>query len=178
MVTNAPYPFTFRSPVAFSRFVDEPRVNSADGLTSNGIQLRNYKVNANFVHFSKFLLHNFTCLQDYFYWFSSPLKSNASFICESPQLSIGCLSEPGGAGYNGTAARGESGQECLSWSTPGLTSIFPGQGGWEHNHCRNPDGSEESPICYIEPDLYDYCQIPDCETVRRREANRCGCRKL
>ncbi len=51
-------PNYFRSPVAFSRFVNEPRVNSADGLTSNGVQIRNYKVNAKFCLFI-FLFFNF-----------------------------------------------------------------------------------------------------------------------
>ncbi len=114
----------------------------------------------------------FPSTQDYFFWFERPLSSNASFLCESPQLSIGCLREPGGAGYNGTAARGESGSPCLPWSTPGLQEVFAGQSRWAHNHCRNPDGSEEAPICFIEEDTYDYCQIPECEAIRRREASR------
>ena len=93
-------------------------------------------------------------------------------VCESPQLSIGCLDEPGGVGYDGTASRGESGQPCLPWSTEGLEELFPGQSRLRHNHCRNPDGSEEAPFCYIDTENYDLCAIPECSAVRRREASR------
>jgi len=57
------------------------------------------------------------------HWFPSPLNGNHSFVCESPQLDVGCLSEDTGAEYLGAAARGESGAVCLPWNTPELTQV-------------------------------------------------------
>ena len=90
------------------------------------------------------------------------------------QMDIGCVVDPTGAGYNGTASRGESGQRCLDWNTTGLEEIFPGQSSWRHNHCRNPEGDMEFPICFIPGGDYDICVVPDCEEleVRRREVDR------
>ena len=34
---------------------------------------------------------------------------------------------------------------------------------------RNPDGAEELPICFINEEEYENCDIPSCEAVRRRE---------
>jgi hypothetical protein len=85
---------------------------------------------------------------------------------------VGCLREPGGSAYNGSASRGESNRRCLRWDTPGLREIFPGQMGWSHNYCRNPDGAEESPICYTSEEEYDYCSVPDCAELGRRETER------
>ncbi len=73
---------------------------------------------------------------DYYYWAGLALTANASFVCETPQENVGCLREPGGADYNGTASRGESGRQCLRWDTPGLQEIFSGQASWTHNYCR------------------------------------------
>ena len=55
-----------------------------------------------------------------------------------------------------------------------LQEIFPGQSSWEHNHCRNPEGDMEFPICFIAGGDYDICVVPDCEEleVRRREVTR------
>ena len=75
-------------------------------------------------------LHN-----DYYYWFSKNLSMDLPFICEAPFKDIGCLQDHG-ADYQGNASRTEFGQDCLPWNAPGLTPMFSGQSGWNHNYCR------------------------------------------
>ena len=42
----------------------------------------------------------------YFFWnATSDFEEAAAFVCESPQLDIGCYLEDLGADYNGTASR-------------------------------------------------------------------------
>jgi len=61
-------------------------------------------------------------------------------------------------------------------STLHIAQVFSGQSNWTHNYCRNPDGNEEAPICFIESDVYDLCDVPSCDDVhRRREALVCIC---
>jgi hypothetical protein len=43
----------------------------------------------------------------YFFWNSTfDFGETAAFVCESPQIEIGCYQEDLAADYNGTAARG------------------------------------------------------------------------
>jgi hypothetical protein len=42
----------------------------------------------------------------YYFWNSTPqFREGAAFICQSPQIDIGCYLEDLGADYNGTASR-------------------------------------------------------------------------
>ena len=112
-------------------------------------------------------LHN-----NYYFWSSKNLSIALSFICERPFKDIGCLKDSVGAEYQGNATRTGNGEECLSWKTPGLIEIFPNQAQWDHNFCRNQDGVEESPICFVDNENYDYCDIPRCgQQNQRREVS-------
>ena len=140
-----------RKPIEFTRFateIDNPTTANEVGINSRGIILKQ--------------------INDFMFWQPSDMSQNHSFICEGPQLNVGCIDETG-ADYNGTARRGESGSGCLPWNTPRLPTIFDGQQSWTHNFCRNPDGIEELPICFINEDEYDYCDIPGCDAIRRRD---------
>lgn len=140
--------FHTQSPIMFQNFIVHPNSVSDVGQESRGIAVRKD--------------------QQYMFWFSTNFANSMSFICESPQLDVGCINEHG-ANYNGTANRGESGRSCLPWNTPNLQTIFEGQNEWTHNFCRNPDGLEEAPICFINEEEYDYCEIPKCDEVNRRD---------
>ena len=134
------------SPMDFTNFLTHP--NAVEEVTAKGVAL--------------------TRAHDYHFWLTADLTANSAFVCESPMLDVGCISESG-ANYNGSAKRGESGKTCLPWDTEGLQEIFPGQGEWTHNECRNPRGLEEAPICFINAEEYDYCEVPKCDEIRRRE---------
>ncbi len=97
---------------------------------------------------------------DYYFWDVADLEEELPFVCESNQLSIGCLRDPTGSNYSGSAQRTESGDACLPWNTTGLPQIFDGQSQWNHSYCRNPGGLDERPLCFIDPETYDYCDIP------------------
>ena len=108
---------------------------------------------------------------NYVRWTERNLDSKLGFICETKTMGIGCLTDPAGIEYNGTASRADSGHTCLNWSTPGLIQIVEGQGSWNHNYCRNPanpDGVEDLPFCFIDPENFEYCSVPKC----KRESNR------
>ena len=141
--------FQSKTPIEFARFKNLPEANR-NQLSANGIVLKKS--------------------WGYYYWEEKNLTFEADgFICELPQIDIGCINESG-SDYEGIASRGESGRTCLPWNTEGIHSIFANQNSWTHNHCRNPGGDEESPICFIDHEEYDYCTIPKCDAVRRREA--------
>ena len=131
-------------PIAFNKFLRKSQDTQAAGVTLD--------------------LHD-----GYYFWGSQSLNNSLPFICESDMIDIGCLDEPLGETYTGQATQTGNGDTCLSWKTPGLLELFPGQANWDHNYCRNPGGLEESPICFIDPENYDYCQIPECNQYERRE---------
>lgn len=111
-----------------------------------------------------------TPVNGYYFWVSQNLATPSAFVCEFPQLDIGCLSDAIGSDYLGDASRTEGGDTCLPWSTRGLQKLFDGQERWKHNFCRNMGGLEEAPICFIDEETYDYCSIPKCGDAQRRDA--------
>ena len=111
-------------------------------------------------------------INNYLFWTTADLDQTSSFICESPMLNIGCLEEANGADYKGKASRSSSGEECLAWSGAGLKEIFEGQSSWHHNYCRNPNGEESDPFCFTSQEEFDYCDIPKCGDVNRRDVQR------
>jgi len=104
-------------------------------------------------------------------WTEQSLDAKNAFVCETPTVDIGCLAEPRGANYNGTANRADSGETCLKWSTPGLIQIAEGQSSWDHNYCRNPhnpdEGIEDLPFCFVDMHNIEFCSIPRCNSRRQ-----------
>lgn len=101
-------------------------------------------------------------------WTLEDLDQKLPFICEMPQLDVGCSEDSSGADYNGTASTGESGKACIPWNTPEVPQVFEGQSAWNHSFCRNPGGQEEAPVCFIDAKNYDLCEIPRCTNHTRR----------
>ena len=97
---------------------------------------------------------------DYYFWKSNNLSMALPFICEAPFKEIGCLEH--GVDYQGNASRSKNGDECLPWNSPDLTPMFTDQSNWNNNYCRNPDGLEEMPYCYIDEHNIEPCIIPEC----------------
>jgi hypothetical protein len=106
---------------------------------------------------------------NYYFWTPQDLLKPLPFICEISFKDIGCLNDPPGSEYQGQANRTQGGDLCLSWKSPGLLALFDDQGLWNHNYCRNQGGLEESPICFIDQENYDYCIIPQCNQKPRRD---------
>ena len=105
-----------QKPILYSKFLSEPEADNQDtALRSNGISIAS--------------------TTGYFFWHSDSLEKENLYICELPQIEIGCIHDVG-AEYVGQASRGESGAECLRWDTPGLPDIYQGQTNWRHNYCR------------------------------------------
>ncbi|XP_043313141.1 plasminogen isoform X1 [Cervus canadensis] len=77
-----------------------------------------------------------------------------------------------GKGYRGKKATTVAGVPCQEWvaQEPHRNSIFTPEkyprAGLEKNYCRNPDGDPNGPWCYTTNPrkLFDYCDIPQCET--------------
>ena len=112
---------------------------------------------------------------EYYFWFTKDLSIIRPFICELPFKAVACIENQSvGSDYQGNASRTASGEECLSWQTPGLSQLFPEQPKWDHNYCRNPGGLEEAPVCFVESqdgDIYDICDIPKCPTQQEQILN-------
>ncbi|KAF6114449.1 hypothetical protein HJG60_010449 [Phyllostomus discolor] len=78
-----------------------------------------------------------------------------------------------GKGYRGKKATTVTGTQCQAWDaqTPHVHNIFTSKSnpraGLEKNYCRNPDGDVSGPWCYtMNPrKLFDYCDIPHCESA-------------
>ncbi|XP_040567664.1 serine protease svh-1 [Lepeophtheirus salmonis] len=90
-------------------------------------------------------------------------KQTYPFVCYSKMINIGCLTDPTGSNYEGTASRTESGSSCIPWNAPGVPILFPGQESWNHNYCRNVGGEDDSPTCFIDSQVTDFCSIPLCD---------------
>ncbi len=109
--------------------------------------------------------------EGYYFWSASNLSTQLPFVCETDLMDVGCLEDPLGETYQGKAEVTGSGERCIKWTSPGLQQIFAGQQNWDHNYCRNPNGSDDAPFCFIDQDNLDYCQIPRCseDKNQRRE---------
>ena len=120
-------------------------------------------------------------LTDYYFWNLESFDTKLSYICERPQIDIGCM-EGEGLEYYGNARRTQSGEFCKSWQSPEIGFWFdqaeiqklgPLQ---NNNFCRNPDEAEV-PWCLIKEGQYEDCDIPKCETgpiYPVNKANSCG----
>ena len=140
------------------------------GLTTMlaGIQIGIWHASQNQITFNKFYesMPNVTETgvtlelnnENYYTWTTKNLKTSLPYVCETPFKNIGCLTDPIGAQYNGTASISEFGHSCLPWNNSDLQMFFKDQPSWGHNYCRNP-GDEESPICFTgNINLFQYIQ--------------------
>uniref|UniRef100_A0A8D9F791 Neurotrypsin n=1 Tax=Cacopsylla melanoneura TaxID=428564 RepID=A0A8D9F791_9HEMI len=117
------------------------------------------------------------CDSEYFFWDAEDcgaLTHTHPYICKRPVDDIGCMKDTGKE-YKGNANVTRSGFNCLSWDNPMVLpalefevseksrkAILSG-----HDHCRNPDGTEAMPWCFILTNVgidKDYCDIPKCRT--------------
>lgn len=117
------------------------------------------------------------CDAEYFFWDTEDCGSLAPthpYVCKRPVDDIGCIKGPGKF-YKGNANVTRSGYNCLAWDNPMVLpalefevseksrkAILSG-----HDHCRNPDGTEAMPWCFILTNVgidKDYCDIPACRT--------------
>ncbi|KAL1459424.1 hypothetical protein WDU94_011406 [Cyamophila willieti] len=117
------------------------------------------------------------CDSEYFFWEAEDcgaLTHTHPYICKRPVDDIGCMKDTG-KDYKGNANVTRSGFNCLSWDNPMVLpalefevsekarkAILSG-----HDHCRNPDGTEAMPWCFILTNVgidKDYCDIPKCRT--------------
>ena len=134
-----------RSPIKFNKFEAETNSSSTLGVTLS--------------------LHD-----EYYYWSSAQADQVLPYICQAEFQDIGCLDEEYGDSYQGNASRTSIGEQCLNWNTPGLLPLFEAQDQWNHNFCRNTGGLEEKPICFVDLENYDYCDIPRCnERLQNRD---------
>ena len=95
---------------------------------------------------------------DYYFWQTRALTSKLHFICQTDNLKndIGCLekSDVLGAEYVGSANVTETGAVCLKWNDAKVPNLFNNQSGMDHNFCRNIDGEDEKPFCFIGKQFY------------------------
>ena len=83
-------------------------------------------------------------------------------VCEL-NLAKECV--PPNGRYDGTLSKSKSGLDCLTWNNPGLgqhTNLFLEQKLWNHNYCRNPDGTRQMPWCLVAVNTFQECSIPMC----------------
>jgi len=96
------------------------------------------------------------------------------------RTTLNCL-EGNGVSYIGDVSVTEGGFQCQEWSKQ-VPNPHPYQGLGEHNHCRNPNGLEARPWCYLtdQSSQWDFCDVPVCNEDLKEErtityhANRCG----
>ena len=68
-----------------------------------------------------------------------------------------------GRDYRGLVSKSITGKPCLSWNsvynTIGHSELIGG-----HNFCRNPDGLESQPWCFVNEQLHikELCDISQC----------------
>jgi hypothetical protein len=129
--------YTSRQPITFNKFSGQLQTSQSSGVALD--------------------LHD-----GYYFWNYEDLNSPLPFICQVPLKDIGCIKP--GEKYEGSASQTAIGSTCLSWSTPGLPELFEDQRNWNHNYCRNGGGGpDDIPICAIDTDTIDECEIPRCD---------------
>ena len=97
------------------------------------------------------------------------------------RTTLNCL-EGNGVSYIGNVSVTEGGFQCQEWSKQ-VPNPHPYHGLGEHNHCRNPNGLEARPWCYLtNPDQssqWDFCDVPLCNEDQEKDrtityhTNRC-----
>ncbi|XP_060606041.1 plasminogen-like [Ruditapes philippinarum] len=98
-----------------------------------------------------------------------------NFYWTSVSLSCG-MNECYGAGqsmnYTGKRTCSASGQACLPWNSLSpqahnfTSSDFPDTDIHEAGtYCRDPNGTEGQPWCFINETTMEYCEIPECSTL-------------
>ena len=99
-----------------------------------------------------------------------PFKSS---YCNIPMCKqhLECKTSQKGMEYVGTESRSASGEKCLFWYELNITA--------EENYCRNVDGENIVPWCYVEVCTEDKCQpeqqicsIPYCGTVNCKTSRK------
>ncbi|KAM4770976.1 plasminogen-like [Rhinophrynus dorsalis] len=115
------------------------------------------------------------------------LNSNRSPRCTSSWDRLVHRLRPGddcikdkGQDYRGTKSMTANGYTCQDWSSQSpqehseYTPTTHPHAGLEKNYCRNPDGDEGGPWCYVansDTVTFDFCDIPQCSSQVTKEKN-------
>ena len=100
---------------------------------------------------------------------NSKIATNITSVLEIEALK---RSDPKGADYTGNVAETKSHprygvRPCRPWNEM-FGKKMPEDGKY-HNFCRNPDGSQRAPFCWVKEGFpgpkFGYCDIPDCVSI-------------
>ncbi|KII62115.1 Protein-tyrosine kinase 6 [Thelohanellus kitauei] len=95
---------------------------------------------------------------------TGPLSTRVIIATLSSSNKLDCLVD-NGASYDGPINRSQSGRACIRWSRVSfILKLFPLFSD-DHNYCRNPDGNEARPYCFVDDITFEYCTIPLCSQV-------------
>nr|XP_018903702.1 PREDICTED: uncharacterized protein LOC109034806 [Bemisia tabaci] len=116
------------------------------------------------------------CDAEYYFWSTADcgeMSTKHPYVCKRPVDDIGCVKDTG-RDYAGNANVTTNGEACLSWNTPSVFSALKYRISEkthqtllrDHNFCRNPDGLDSSPWCFVKAPTgvrKEFCDIPKCE---------------
>ncbi|XP_050533340.1 uncharacterized protein LOC126901133 [Daktulosphaira vitifoliae] len=121
------------------------------------------------------------CDSEYYYWEAIDCGTKTDrlpYICERNIDDIGCINGAG-SDYNGAANTTASGNKCLSWEDATVLAAMKYRVSektrkillTKHNKCRNPDGTDLQPWCYVQSTVgmvrSEFCDIPTCSTAAK-----------
>ncbi|XP_050429551.1 uncharacterized protein LOC126838845 isoform X3 [Adelges cooleyi] len=121
------------------------------------------------------------CDSEYYHWEAIDCGTKTerlSYVCERNADDIGCINGAG-SDYNGSANTTASGNKCLSWDDATVLAAMKYRVSektrrsmlTKHNKCRNPDGTDLQPWCYVQSSVglvrSEFCDITTCNTASK-----------
>lgn len=67
-----------------------------------------------------------------------------------------------GEAYRGVQDFTANGTRCLKWSHQFQVQLSNHPELTGHSYCRNPEGIEEAPFCFVEQTRRELCDVPKC----------------
>ncbi|XP_025406310.1 uncharacterized protein LOC112680434 isoform X2 [Sipha flava] len=121
------------------------------------------------------------CDSEYYYWEAIDCGTKTDrlpYVCERNVDDIGCLIGAG-SDYVGSANTTATGNACLSWEDQRVLMAMKYRVSEKtrrsllnkHNKCRNPDGTDLQPWCYVQTSegmvRSEFCDIPPCNSIAK-----------
>ncbi|KAL4149489.1 hypothetical protein QTP88_003430 [Uroleucon formosanum] len=121
------------------------------------------------------------CDSEYYFWEAIDCGTKTDrlpYVCERDVDDIGCVNGAG-SDYIGSANTTSSGNACLLWEDPQVLVAMKYRVSEKtrrsllskHNKCRNPDGTDLQPWCYVQTSSgivrSEFCDIPVCNAAAK-----------